>query len=79
MAYTPDASVIDAQDEGKQREKQKAPEGEPGRRGTGGSACRHSSKGHYDPDLPRHVNILGQLVAALHDTGLDGNPQHSRK
>ena len=74
MGSTPDASVIDIQDEGKQGEKQKAPKGEPGHGGAGGSACGCGSKGHYDPDPPRHVNILNQLVAALHDAGLEGNP-----
>ena len=79
MAYASDASVIDTQDEAEQGEKQKAPKGEPGCGATGSNACRLSSKGHYGLELPRHVNILDQLVAALCNTGLDGDPQCSRK
>ena len=41
-----------------------------------GSGRGYSSLRDYDPDLPWPPNILDQLVAALHDTGLQANPWH---
>ena len=79
MAHPPDASVIDIHDEGELGEKLGASKGEPGHGGASGSVIRHGSRGHYDPDPPRHVNILDQLVAALCDVGLEGKPQDARK
>ena len=49
-----------------------------GHRATGG-ACGCRSIEHYDPEPPGYANILDQLVAALCDTGLEGNPQCPRK
>ena len=47
--------------------------GHSGQGGPGGArGC--SSTREYDPDPPRPPNILNQLVAALRDAGLEGNP-----
>ena len=43
--------------------------------GRPGGACRCGGARGYDPDPPKLPNILNQLVATLHDTGLEGNPQ----
>ena len=44
-----------------------------------GGTHRCSSIGTYGPDAPSPFNIIDQLVAALHNAGLDANPQHHRK
>ena len=45
-----------------------------GAMGAPGGACRCSGVREYDLDPPRPPNILDQLVAALCDAGLEGNP-----
>ena len=47
-----------------------------GRGGMGGpgGVCGCGSVREYDLDPPGPPNILNQLVAALHDTGLEANP-----
>ena len=42
-------------------------------------ACRCSTVREYDLDPPGPPNILNQLVAALHDTGLEGNPHDHQR
>ena len=54
--------------------------GSHGRRVQPGSTCICSGMREYDPETPGPpANILDQLVAALCDAGLEGNPQHSQK
>ena len=45
-----------------------------GAMGGPGGACTHGGIREYDPDPPRPPNIFNQSVAALCDTGLEGNP-----
>ena len=52
--------------------------GHSGRGGPGG-ACRHGGTREYDLEPPGPPNILDQLVAALHDASLEGNPQCRRR
>ena len=44
------------------------------RRGGPGGASGWGSSREYDPEHPRQADIVNQLVAALHDAGLEGNP-----
>ena len=46
-----------------------------GRGGLGGTH-RCGGTGEYDLEPPKQPNILNQLEAALHNAGLEGNPQH---
>ena len=46
-----------------------------GGRGGPGGAHRHGGAREYNPEATRQPNILNQLVAALCDTGLEGNPR----
>ena len=99
--YTPDGTLLEVLDEGKQETEQQKPNGTPQREGdcggTGngqgdgdrsppyhmrgcggqggpGGACECGGTREYDPDPPGLPNILDQLVAALHDASLEGNP-----
>ena len=46
-----------------------------GRRGGPGGAHKCGGTRKYDLEPPGPTNILNQLVAALHDAGLEGNPR----
>ena len=55
------------------------PKKEPGSGGTSGSAHGHDGIEHFDPDPCGHALILEELVAALHEAGLKGDPRCSGK
>ena len=65
---------MDLNDDGNRGERGKTSEGEPGSRGTSGSACRHDGTEHYDPDPRGRATSLDQLVAALREAFLEGDP-----
>ena len=44
-----------------------------------GGACRYGSIREYGPDPPGPPNILNQLVAAVCEAGLEGDPRCHRR
>ena len=80
--YAPDGTLLEVLGKDEEEERLKNPE-DHDRNGSGhggrhGLSSTHgcSGIGTYEPDAPSPLNILDQLVAALHDAGLDAYLRH---
>ena len=80
LAHPPDTSVMDLHNDNASEEKNREDsKGEPSHGSASGSARRGDGIKYYDPEPHGCAHILEQLVAALHEAGLEGDPQCSRK
>ena len=73
--FTPDSTLLEDLGEGEEGEELQSPE-EHSKNGEPGGTHRCGSSGEHGLDSPRSPNVFDQLVAALHDAGLETCPRH---
>ena len=69
--------VLGKGEEGEEGEEPQSPE-EHGRKGGPGGTHRRSGSIEHGLDSARPPNVLDQLVAVLHDAGLETHPRHQK-